>query len=215
MIGWSRSAGASIASTARSLAGYDPTRRPCQFDPSARTITAPLALLMTWWLVTMWPSLSHTNPEPVPWGICWTSRLNGPAAVTRVVICTTEGDAVRKISVVVRSISARSPRAATGRCAASGSRSRHGLGMTVQIVHSASAATSTSRMALSPSRRRSNRRSLSMSAPTSSGGTPRSVPQARLRVAHMCPALDSRWRGRRAFLPSPHVLPRCAPRQAK
>ena len=108
----------------------------------------------------MWPSLSHTKPEPVPWGICWTSRLNGPAAVTSVVIWTTEGDAVRKISIVVRSISARSPRATTGRSTASGSRSRQGLGMTVQIVHSASAATSISRTALSPSGRRSNRLSL-------------------------------------------------------
>ena len=82
--------------------------------------------------------------------------------------------------------------------------------MTVQIVHSVSAATSISRTALRPSVRRSNRLSLSMSAPMSSGGT---AIRAWSEAARHTRARQPDWRAEGAFPLA--ARPASAPRQAK
>ena len=58
---------------------------------------------MTWKLVTMWPSVSHTKPLPEPAGTSTVRREYASTPRTRVLMFTTEGLAVSNSSTVWRS----------------------------------------------------------------------------------------------------------------
>src|SRR5882672_9212023 len=70
---------------------------------------------MTWLLVTMWPSSSHTKPEPVPCGMVKMLRENRSSTRAVVEMYTTEPFERSNSSMVAFSSAARSPRAAIGR----------------------------------------------------------------------------------------------------
>mmetsp|Transcript_41480 Transcript_41480/g.123943 ORF Transcript_41480/g.123943 Transcript_41480/m.123943 type:complete len:206 (-) Transcript_41480:446-1063(-) len=83
----------SILSTATSLSGSKPTTLARHVDWSSSVTCTSDAPLITWKLVTMWPSLSHTNPEPVPTGTRSALRDMRGSFVTlrRLVMLTTLG----------------------------------------------------------------------------------------------------------------------------
>ena len=92
-------------STARSLSASYPTSLASYVLPSLIVTFARCASLITWKLVTRWPSLSHTNPLPEPWGMSRMSMLNPEErwTCTVVVMCTTDLEHRSNSSTVLRS----------------------------------------------------------------------------------------------------------------
>ncbi len=64
--GWIWSAGASTLITAISASASVPITVPCALKPEAKSTSTTLAPSTTWLLVTTWPSLSNTKPDPRP-----------------------------------------------------------------------------------------------------------------------------------------------------
>src|SRR5262249_2554805 len=74
----SSSALASTFSTARSTSGLAPTTVAAASVPSGKATVTFVAPAMTWLLVTMWPWLSQTKPEPRPTPKPWPPGLLRP-----------------------------------------------------------------------------------------------------------------------------------------
>ncbi len=85
---------ASIWSTARSVGASRPTMLAWNWRPSSRVMVIlsagwPVSTVMTWLLVTMWPSSSMMKPVPTPGGGVTCPNTSSVAASLR--MCTTDG----------------------------------------------------------------------------------------------------------------------------
>ena len=70
----------------------------------AMVTLASLAFCTTWAFVTIWPSVSHTKPDPVPAGISKVFRLMTSYKRVNVSMYVTDGVAFEKISMTAVSV---------------------------------------------------------------------------------------------------------------
>ena len=108
-----------MRSTARSRSGKAPTSSASCVLWSESVTRAALPPWMTWKFVTMWPDSSQMKPVPVPRGTCCTLSENMFRWAASVVMCTTEGEALRNISMLATSSAVSAPRGAAARGVAS------------------------------------------------------------------------------------------------